>query len=288
VFHPGRCECHCRVASGAIVIGQDVLSVLTCRGDVVVTTGASAFRACVVHPENGREVITRMAQGAVAVACDVIRRFGRCADAAADGVAASAIARRALEYAVNVAVLASHVPVRVAQFEAGREVVEAGALDRRNLRTDDQQECGYRDEACERASVWAEHRRAFLVGPRPLEAGGGVTFLALGAEAASMHVVFRVAATADHGGLGHVLRLDVTLCATDFGVGAGQGKAGARRMIEVPEFPAVGGVARSAVLAQLTLVAVVFGMAADTGFGCFLEVLCRVTLSARDGDMEPE
>jgi len=115
-----------------------------------------------------------------------------------------------------------------------------------------------------------------------------VTFLALGAETARMHVVFGVAATADHGGLGNLLRLEVALGAADVGVGAGQGKLGARRMIEVPEFPAVGGVARSAILPQFTLVGVVFCMTADTGFGCLLEVLCRVTLSARDGDVEPE
>jgi len=130
-----------------------MFGVLTRRGDVVVTTGAGAFRPCVIHPEDGREVVTRMAEGAVAVAGDVIGRFGSCTDAAADGVAARTVTRCTLEDAIDVAVFAGHVPVRVAQLEAGRQVVEAGALDRHDLGADDQQECTYRDEVCERASV---------------------------------------------------------------------------------------------------------------------------------------
>ena len=103
-----------------------------------------------------------------------------------------------------------------------------------------------------------------------------------------MNVVLCVAGAADHGGLCDGLRFDVALPAADVRVGARQRKPGARRMIEVPELPAVGRVACAAVLAQLSLVDVLFRVAADAGLWCFLEVLILVTLAARGGDVETE
>src|ERR1700677_489116 len=101
------------MACGAIVVGQDVFGVFTRRGNVVVATRAGTFRARVVHAEDGREVVARMAELAIVGAGDVVGRFRRRANAAADRVAAGAVTRGSLEYAIDVAVFASHVPVRV-------------------------------------------------------------------------------------------------------------------------------------------------------------------------------
>jgi hypothetical protein len=59
-------------------------------------------------------------------------------------------------------------------------------------------------------------------------------------------------------------------------------------MIEVPEFPTIGRVACATVFTELTLVGVLFRVAANASLRCFLEVLIRVTLSACDGDVEAE
>ena len=97
-----------------------------------------------------------------------------------------------------------------------------------------------------------------------------MAFLALRAETTLVDVVRCVAGAADHGGLRDGLRSDVALPAANVRVGACQRKPGARRMIEVPEFPAVGRVAGATVLAQLSLVDVLFRMAAYAGLWCFL------------------
>ena len=141
MFHPRRHECHRRVACGAIVVGQNVFGVFTCRGDVVMATRAGSFRAGVVHAENGCEVVARVAERAIVGAGDVVGRLGCRADAAADHVAAGAVTRCAFEYTIDVAVFASHVPVRVTQLEAGGEVIEAGALHRRSVGARDEEEC---------------------------------------------------------------------------------------------------------------------------------------------------
>ena len=73
-----------------------------------------------------------------------------------------------------------------------------------------------------------------LVGPRTLERGGGMALLALCAEPPGVHVVLGMAAGADHGGLDHILRLDMACRATGLRVRARQRKAGACRVIEYP------------------------------------------------------
>jgi hypothetical protein len=40
-----------------------------------------------------------------------------------------AVARRPLEYAVDVTVFTRHIPVRITQLEPGSEVIESGPLD---------------------------------------------------------------------------------------------------------------------------------------------------------------
>ena len=129
---------------------------------------------------------------------------------------------------------------------------------------------------------------AVLIRPRPLEGGGGVALLALRAESPRVHVVLRVAGTAHHGWLCLAQGLYVALRAADVRVRTTQGKASARRVIEVPQFPAVRRMARSASLTQLTFVDVFIRVAAVAVIGCLVEVLIRVALPACDGHMEAE
>ena len=131
MLHAGRNEGHGGMARRAVIVGRDVFGVLACGRDPVVTTDARALRRGVIHPENGREVVAGVTEDAAIVAQDVSGRLGCRADAATDGVAPRAIARRAFEYAVDMAILASHVPMGVAQLESCSQVVEAGALQRK-------------------------------------------------------------------------------------------------------------------------------------------------------------
>ena len=90
------------------------------------------------------------------------------------------------------------------------------------------------------------HRQTSVVGPRPLEAGGGMALLALLTEPAGMHIVFRVAGAADHRRLDDILGLQVALVAPDRGVCSRQRKSRPRGMVEVPELPAIGRMAGGA------------------------------------------
>jgi hypothetical protein len=96
-----------------------------------------------------------------------------------------------------------------------------------------------------------------VVGPWPLEGRGGVTELTLCAEPAAVNVVFRVTPAAQHRGLDDVLRFQVALGATDLRMGAAQRKPGARRMVEIPQFPAIRRVARGAGLGQCAVMGVI-------------------------------
>ena len=131
MLHAGWNEGYGGMACRAVIVGRDVFGVLARGRDPIVTTDACAFRSGVIHPENGREIVSGVTQDATVVRGDVGGRLGCRADAATDGVAPRAIARRAFEYAVDMAVLASHVAMCVAQLETRRQVVEAGPLNRK-------------------------------------------------------------------------------------------------------------------------------------------------------------
>ena len=122
----------------------------------------------------------------------------------------------------------------------------------------------------------------FLVGPRTLESDGGMALLALWAEPPGVDIVLGMATGADHGGLDHVLWLDVALGATGFGVRAGERKAGPCRMIENPELPAIRVVTSRAIGAQRALVDILLGVTALAALRSLVETLVRVTLAARD------
>ena len=68
MLHPCRNERHGGMASRAVVVGRNVLCVFTRRGNAVVTTDTGAFRGGVIHPEDGREVVTRVTEDATVVA----------------------------------------------------------------------------------------------------------------------------------------------------------------------------------------------------------------------------
>src|SRR2546430_6797482 len=61
-----------------------------------------------------------------------------------------------------------------------------------------------------------------------------------------------------------VRRPQVACLAGELTVSTGEGKSGLLAVVELPHFPAVRGVAASAVLAQIALVHVVLAMAVDT------------------------
>ena len=115
-----------------------------------------------------------------------------------------------------------------------------------------------------------------------------MALLALWAEPPGVHVVLGVAARANHGRLDHVLWLDVTLRATGFRVCPGEWKAGARRMIENPELPAVRVVTGSAIGTQRAFVGVLLGVTASAALRCLVEALVHVTLAAGDRNVQAE
>ena len=137
VLHARRHEGHCRVARGAVVIARNVFDVFARRGEAIVATDTASFGARVIHPEDGCEVVAGVTEGAVIDGRDVPGRLGGGTDAAADRVASLAGARRTLEYSIDMAVLARHVPVRVAQLESRRQVIETRALNRLDGRVSD-------------------------------------------------------------------------------------------------------------------------------------------------------
>jgi hypothetical protein len=84
-----------------------------------------------------------------------------------------------------------------------------------------------------------------------------MTELTLRAEPPAVHVIFRVTSAAQHRRLDDVLRFQVALGATDLRMGAAQRKPGARRMVEIPQFPAIRRVARGAGLGQCAVMDVI-------------------------------
>lgn len=169
--------------------------------------------------------------------------------------------------------------MRTLQLESRREVIEPRPLDSARLR-----ESAQRDRKSQYDSECADANGADhgSVRPRPVECRRRVTLLALRTEAAGVHIVRGVTGAADHGGLTHVLRLNVALAATDLRVCTGQRKPRARRVIEFPQLPSVGRVTGRALLAQRALVNVVLRMAANALMWRLLEALRRVTLAACD------
>jgi hypothetical protein len=134
-------------------------------------------------------------------------------------VASNADARRPLEHALLVTVLARQIPMSAYQLESGGEVIKLRALDGRRVRYEDEhrderkQPCTRRPGTgpCPALFVSAQHWA--LIRPRTLEARSVVTLLAPGAEAPCMHIITGVACSAEHRRLYDVLRSDVAISA---------------------------------------------------------------------------
>ena len=218
MLHPNRVERVRRVTGAAVVIARDVARVLPHGGNAVVTTEASAAGLRVIHPDNGSEVVERVAQLALGLGRNMVRGPRSRADSRTDRVTSNANTRRPLEDALLVTVLAREIPMSAYQLESGGEVIKLGALDCRSVRYEDE----HRDERkqpCTRrpgtgpcpalfvSAHWA------LIRPRTLEARSVVTLLAPGAEAPCMHVITGVACSAEHRRLYDVLRSDVAISA---------------------------------------------------------------------------
>jgi hypothetical protein len=101
-----------------------------------------------------------------------------------------------------------------------------------------------------------------VVGPWPLEARSGMTELALFAEPGAVNVVFRVTPATQHRRLDDVLRLQVALGAADLRMSASQRKPGPRRMVEIPQLPAIRRVTRGAGFGQCAVMNVISRVAA--------------------------
>ncbi len=115
-----------------------------------------------------------------------------------------------------------------------------------------------------------------------------MALLTLNAEAPGVHVITGMTGTAHQGGFADVLGLDVAFAATDLGVRSREREARALRVVEVPQLPAVGCVARRALLAQTSLVDVIVRVTAETIVRSLLETLCRMALTAGHHSMQPE
>lgn len=113
-----------------------------------------------------------------------------------------------------------------------------------------------------------------------------MALLTLHAESSLVHVISRMATAADHGGLHLVLRTQVALGAAGFGVCPKKRKACSCRVIEIPVLPAIGVVARFALLSEGPTVGVVPGVTADARQRSVTEPLRGVTLGAGRRDMQ--
>ena len=129
---------------------------------------------------------------------------------------------------------------------------------------------------------------ASVVGPGPLEAGCGVALLALWAEPARVHVVLRVASAANHGRLDDVLRLEMALGATDLRMRSRQREERSCRMVEIPQFPAVRGVALRAGLGECAVVDIISRVARIAVLGGLLEALRHMALAAGRGHVQAQ
>jgi len=279
VLHPDRREGVGRVARATVVVARDVAGVLAHGRDAVVATEAGASRGRVIHPDNGREVIKRVAQLTVVLRRDMRWRPWSGADSRAHGVAADAVARGAFENAFLMTVFARQIPVESLQLVPGRQMVELSALDCCRMLYEQQHD----RERCDRSP---EHCSDPLACPRTPEGGRVVTLLALRSEAPGVHVIPRMTRSADHRRLDLVLRPDMAVGAADLGMSTQQRETSVRRMIEIPHLPAIRRMAFAAILAETAVVYVVFSVTAHTVLGRIVEALTGMTLAATDDDMQ--
>jgi hypothetical protein len=112
-----------------------------------------------------------------------------------------------------------------------------------------------------------------------------MAFLTLPPELTQVHIILRMTrgALGAEPDLGR--RLAVAAGAIELGVCAEQRESGLLAVIEVPQLPTVGGMARLALVAEASFVGIVLLVAGDTGGARDLERSVGVTLFARDSDV---
>jgi len=143
------------VAGTALEIRADVPRVLALSLHVVVAGRAAPMSLRMIEVDGGYPGDRCVAALAVFRRQDVIRRFRRRANAAADAVARRTGARCAFEYCVGVAFFTRQVAVSARQLKAGREMVELRTLLRAETRRHERQ----RQQKCKQGDGCA-HRVA--------------------------------------------------------------------------------------------------------------------------------
>ena len=116
------------MAHAALEIRADVARTLPLSLHVVVASRATPVRLCMIEVDSRYPRDRRVAAVALFRRQDVICRLRRRANAAADTVARRTIPRCAFENGAGVALLARQGAMLASQLEAGRQMVELGAL----------------------------------------------------------------------------------------------------------------------------------------------------------------
>ncbi len=112
--------------------------------------------------------------------------------------------------------------------------------------------------------------------------------LALATVLPQMHVILRVAIRARRIELHLIRGLLVTVGAGEFRVGAREREARLLAVVELPDTPAIRGMAARAIVAEATLVKVIGAMAVDAAFASILVSASDVTLLARHRNMQAD
>src|SRR5207302_5594448 len=136
------------------------------------------------------------------------------------------------------------------------------------------------------ASWLSVYACTLLVHPCTLPRDRGVAAVALAPVLPDVHVVLLMAREAILLELHFVRRPQVAGLAGELTVRTGEGKSGLLAVVELPHFPAVRGVASSAVLAQIALVHVVLAMAVDTLLADVAVLARQMTLLAWNRDVQ--
>ena len=116
------------MAHAALEIRADVARTLPLSLHVVVAGRTTSVSLCMIEVDSRYPCDRGMATVALFRRQDVICRLRRRANAAADTVACRTIPRCAFENGTGVALLARQVAMLASQLEAGRQMVELGAL----------------------------------------------------------------------------------------------------------------------------------------------------------------
>src|SRR5215469_1325759 len=130
--------------------------------------------------------------------------------------------------------------------------------------------------------------RQFLLHPGALPGHRRVAAVALPAVLAEVHIVLGVTRETVLFQL-HLIRWALVAgFAGQLAVRAGEGEAGLLAVVELPQAPAVRGVAAPTVLAEIAFVHIVLAVAVDAFLADVAIFTGQVALLARDGHVQPD